>query len=265
MLLVMHRQEHIQALRRRLAEGRSSLGCWLQIPSSDVAEIVAAAGFDWVAVDAEHGAIDVSQYPDLFRAIELSGALPLVRVAEAAEMACRRALDAGAGGVIVPRVESAAQAVALAAACRWPPNGTRGVGFSRANRYGTAFEEYKAEAAAPIFVAMIESGVGVKNVEEICAAGVVDALFVGPYDLSASIGSIGDLRSGEVIAALDQIRVAAARHGVPLGIHSVSTDPAELGNVLREGFQFVAYSTDALVLASALSAVVKSRIEDEGK
>ncbi len=250
--LLMSRLLAINDIRSKLQRGEPSVGCWLQLPSSDVAEIVGAAGFDWVAVDAEHGAIDPAQYPDIFRAIELGGALPLVRVPAAEEVACRRALDAGAGGVIVPRIESADQLRALRGAVRWPPDGHRGVGFSRANHYGVGFDDYREEAQAPLFVAMIESAAGLANVGEIAAVEGVDSIFIGPYDLSASLGATGDITGPLLQSAMAEITSAAEAAGVPIGIHSVSPSREDLQATIDLGFLFVAYSTDALVLATAL-------------
>lgn len=118
----------------------------MQIPHPSVAEIMGQAGYDWVAVDLEHGSIGVHQLPDLFRALELGGTLPLARLAQGQTKDCKQALDAGSGGVIVPMVESASQLEKVRDACRWPPTGVRGVSFSRANLFGKHFEAYAEEA-----------------------------------------------------------------------------------------------------------------------
>ena len=145
----MNRLEKINSIRQSLAANQPSVGSWMQIPHASVAEIMGQAGYDWVAVDMEHGAISVHQLPDLFRALELGDTLPLVRLAHGHPKDCKQALDAGAGGVIVPMVETASQLIAVRDACRWPPAGTRGVGFSRANLFGKHFEAYREEAQAP--------------------------------------------------------------------------------------------------------------------
>ena len=132
----MNRLEKINSIRQSLAANQPSVGSWMQIPHASVAEIMGQAGYDWVAVDMEHGTISVHQLPDLFRALELGDTLPLVRLAHGNPKDCKQALDAGAGGVIVPMVESASQLITVRDACRWPPSGTRGVGFSRANLFG---------------------------------------------------------------------------------------------------------------------------------
>ena len=120
----MNRLEKIRAIRVALTNKNASVGSWIQIPHPSVAEIMGQAGYDWVAVDMEHGTIDASQLPDLFRALELGGTLPLVRLAHGHNKDCKQALDAGAGGVIVPMIETAEQLIAVRDACRWPPAGS---------------------------------------------------------------------------------------------------------------------------------------------
>ena len=138
--MTSNRFEIIKSIRSNLSKGEVSIGTWQQIPHPSISEILGNAGFDWVAVDLEHGSVGVHQLPDLFRAIELGGSLPLARIAMASEKDCRQALDAGAGGVIIPMVRNAQQLEELIAVCQWPPTGTRGVGFCRANLYGKYFE-----------------------------------------------------------------------------------------------------------------------------
>ena len=139
----MKRLQKLEWVRKKLADGHASIGSWMQIPSSDVGEIMGQAGYDWVAVDLEHGAISIQQLPDIFRAIELGGTLPLARLSEGKPKYCKEALDAGAAGVIVPMVESKEQVEMIYQSSCWPPVGTRGVGYSRANLYGKNFSDYK--------------------------------------------------------------------------------------------------------------------------
>jgi len=246
----MDRRASVQQLRARLRAGRASIGSWMQIPHGSVAEIMGQAGYDWVALDLEHGAIGVQQLPDLCRALELGGTLPLARLGEGAARDCKQALDAGAGGVIAPLVESASQLLAIRDACRWPPAGRRGVGFSRANLFGKHFEAYREEAQAPLLVAMIESARAVAELAAILAVPGLDALLVGPYDLSASMGLTGQFDAPEFCAALASVKSLAGRHGVACGIHVVAPDRNELNARLQEGYRFIAYSIDAVFLNS---------------
>lgn len=244
----MNRLLAVRQLRDRLRNNGHSVGSWMQIPHPSVAEIMGQSGYDWVAVDLEHGAIGVHQLPDIFRALELGGTLPMVRLAHGHPKDCKQALDAGAGGVIVPMVESAEQLLAVRNACRWPPAGTRGVGFSRANLFGKHFDAYREEAQAPLLVAMIEHIRAVDDLESILDVEGLDALLIGPYDLSASMGLTAQFENLDFLAAMESIRTKAAQQQIPCGVHVVAPSPAQLRQRIEEGYRFLAYSIDAVML-----------------
>jgi 2-dehydro-3-deoxyglucarate aldolase len=247
----VNRQIATQRIRDRLRAGDSSIGSWIQIPHPSIAEILGKAGYDWVAVDMEHGTVSAHQLPDLFRALELGGTLPLARVAQGAVKDCKQALDAGAGGIIVPMIESAEQLVAVRDACRWPPAGTRGVGFSRANLFGKYFEDYRAEAQAPLLVAMIEHVRAVERLDEILRVEGLDAIFIGPYDLSASMGLTAQFEHADFRAAMQRIHEVSRARRIPSGIHVVAPSREQLQARLSEGFRFIAYSIDSVMLEHA--------------
>ena len=212
----MNRCKAIKSVREKLRGGVASIGSWMQIPHPSIAEIMGHAGYDWVAVDMEHGSIGVHQLPDLFRALELGGTLPLVRIAQGHPKDCKEALDAGAAGVIVPMIESAAQLIAARDACRWPPAGIRGVGFSRANLFGKHFEAYREESQAPMLVAMIEHVNAVDSLRDILNVEGLDAVLIGPYDLSASMGLTAQFDHPEFCEKLDSWRQIFWQHSDPL-------------------------------------------------
>lgn len=247
----MKRHVAIQELRVRLRNGGKSIGSWMQIPHASVAEIMGQAGYDWVAADLEHGAIAVDQLPDLFRALELGGTLPLARLAEGSPKDCKQALDAGAAGVIVPMVESAAQLLAVRDATRWPPAGTRGVGFSRANGFGKYFEDYREEAQAPLLVAMIENIRAIKQLDAICQVEGLDALLLGPYDMTASMGITAQFEHPEFHMAMERIHAQAKQYSIPCGVHVVEPSREQLQQRIEEGYRFLAYSMDAVMLTHA--------------
>jgi len=249
----MNRAAAIQRLRTTLRSGGASVGSWMQIPHPSVAEIMGDAGYDWVALDLEHGAIGVEQLPDLCRALELGGTLPLVRLAQGLAKDCKQALDAGAGGVIVPMIESAEQLREVCGLCRWPPAGRRGVGFSRANLFGKRFAAYREEAQAPLLVAMIEHVAAVERLESILKVAGLDAVLIGPYDLSASMGITAQFADPAFAATLQRIRALAQQLAVPCGVHVVEPDPGALRAQLESGYRFLAYSIDAVLLQSAAS------------
>ena len=258
----MNRLEKIRAIRKSLGNNQPSIGSWIQIPHPSVAEIMGQAGYDWVAVDMEHGAIAVHQLPDLFRALELGGTLPLARLAHGHGKDCKQALDAGAGGVIVPMVESAVQLTMVRDACRWPPAGTRGVGFSCANLFGVHFDAYREEAQAPLLVAMIEHIRAVENLEEILSVEGLDAILIGPYDLSASMGLTAKFDAPEFMATMNRIRTLCSEHLIPCGVHVVMPGAEALQQRIAEGYRFIAYSIDSVLLHTAARYTINMNDKD---
>lgn len=250
----MNKIKAIRAIRTKMRQGKCTIGSWMQIPHGSVAEIMGNAGYDWVAVDMEHGSVSVAQLPNLFRALELGNTLPLVRVAEGAARDCQQALDAGAGGIIVPNIQSADHLIAVRDACRWPPAGTRGVGFSRANLFGKNFEVYREEAQEPLLVAMIEHTRAVDNLEKILSVEGLDAILIGPYDLSASIGATAQFEESKFIATIERIRTLCGKENIPCGVHVVMPGTDTLKQRIKEGYRFIAYSIDAVFLDTAASS-----------
>ena len=242
------RFEKIKFIRKKLQNNQVSIGTWQQIPHSSISEILGQSGYDWVAVDMEHGSVSVAQLPDLFRAIELGGTLPLARIAESIPKDCKQALDAGAGGIIAPMIKSAEQLTMVRNACCWPPVGTRGVGFSRANLFGKNFDSYKKEAQSPLLIAQIEHINAVNNLEEILQVDGLDAIIVGPYDLSASMGITGKFDTREFIEVMDSIINRCKKFNVPCGDHVVQPDRKLLDSRIDQGYRFIAYCTDGVFL-----------------
>ena len=244
----MNRLKTIESIRENLTNGGYSIGSWMQIPHTSIAEIMGQAGYEWVAVDMEHGAISVHQLPDLFRALELGNTLPLVRVAQGKIKDCKQALDAGAGGIIVPMVENAEQLRQVRDATRWPPSGNRGVGFSRANLFGKHFDEYIAEAQQPLLVAMIEHINAVDELDDILKVEGLDAIMIGPYDLSASMGLTAKFNNQNFIDVIQVIKNKSNRAKIPCGIHIVNPSEDELRKKISDNYNFIAYSIDGVFL-----------------
>jgi 2-dehydro-3-deoxyglucarate aldolase len=249
---MMNKLTATQEIRTKLSGRGCSIGSWIQIPHPSIAEIMGQAGYDWVAVDMEHGSVGVHQLPDLFRALELGNTLPLARIAEAQPKDCKQALDSGAGGVIVPMIESAAQLLAIRDACCWPPTGTRGVGFSRANLFGKNFQAYYEEAQTPLLVAMIENHQAIAELDAILDVEGLDAILIGPYDLSASMGLSAKFDDPDFCLTIEKILALAQAKSVAAGIHIVSPSPDQLRKRLQEGYRFIAYSIDAVSLEQSI-------------
>jgi len=221
----------------------------MQLPSASVAEIMGNAGYDWVAVDLEHGSFALNSLPDIFRALELGGTVPFARVGQNACKDIKQVLDAGARGVIIPMIEGRGGMEDAVAWAKYPPEGRRGVGFSRANLFGRRFEEYFSSINDEIVVvAQIESIGAVRALDEILAVPGLDAIIIGPYDLSASMGLTGQFAHPEFIAAVEHARRKAEECRVPMGLHVVQPDPEALRVRIAEGDRFLAYGIDALFL-----------------
>jgi 2-dehydro-3-deoxyglucarate aldolase len=243
-----NRSAKILKIRSKLQNGMPSIGSWMQIPSTSVAEIMGDAGYDWIAVDLEHGSMSTSQLPDLFRAIELGGTLPLARLAHGHLKDAKDALDAGAGGIIIPMIEKAQQLQSIIQYACWPPEGIRGVGFSRANLYGKYFKQYSEEARKTLIIAQIEHINAVSNIDKILNVSGLDAIIIGPYDLSASMNITGDFENPIFKTAFNKILESCIRLKKAAGVHIVQPNSLELDKRIKEGFQFIAYSIDSVFL-----------------
>lgn len=247
----MNKSSAISFIRAKLKKGEYSIGSWMQIPHASVAEIMGQAGYDWVAVDLEHGSFSKHQLPDVFRALELGNTLPLARVAQGEPKDCKAALDAGAAGIIVPMIETAQQLSDVREVCSWPPAGNRGVGFSRANLFGKNFLSYSVEAQSPFLVAMIENERAVSNLDSILSVEGLDAILIGPYDLSASMGITAQFDHPKFLHTITSILTLASAKNIPSGVHVVDPSIDQLNDKLREGYRFLAYSIDSVMLNHA--------------
>lgn len=244
------------SFRRRLRERNPLLGTLVSLPSPEVAEILATVGFDWLFLDGEHGPLDYLMAQRMIQAV--GDRCPcLLRVPLGEEIEIKKALDIGAAGIIVPQVSSAEQAARIVRWCRYPPEGTRGVGIARAHGYGGYFGDYLQCANDEVsIVVQVEHIDAVGNVESIADVAGIDAVFVGPYDLSASMGLTGQVGHADVTAAIAIVRDACLRRQMPLGIFSL--DPRAMGSHLEQGFSLVAAGCDsAYLLGGAREALAQ--------
>lgn len=240
--------EKIIEIKNSLNKGNATIGSWMQLSNSSVAEIMGQCGYDWVAIDLEHGAFSSESLVDIFRALELGETLPFVRLAQVHPTDIKHALDSGAKGLIFPMIENKNQ---LENAIKWalyPPIGKRGVGYSRANSFGKKFNESMINSNELFLVAQIENITAVQNLDEILSVSKLDAIITGPYDLSASMEITGQFENIEFKKIMLKIKEKANTYKVPMGIHLVQPDSIKLKKVLKEGYQFVAYSIDTTFL-----------------
>ena len=248
LLSFMDNQASLANLRFKLKSKSASIGSWIQLPCPSSAEILGASSYDWIAVDIEHGSIDISQLPNIFRALELGNTIPLVRCSCDSPVNIKQVLDAGAFGVIIPNVRSSIQLNKIISAVRWPPSGTRGVGFSRANLYGKNFDKYSEFSQSPFVVAMIEDYESLSSIDQIFSTRGLDAALIGPYDLSASMGITGLFHHPDFKLALETIKLSAKSFDIPLGVHIVEPDNDLLRTCIDEGYLFLPYSIDSVIL-----------------
>ncbi|GAK51272.1 putative 2,4-dihydroxyhept-2-ene-1,7-dioic acid aldolase protein [Candidatus Moduliflexus flocculans] len=236
--------------RAQLRRKEVLVGMVTTLSSPEIAEMLAAAGYDWLFVDGEHGPFGTLE---LQRVMQAAGRdMPcVVRIPIGEEWMIKQALDSGAAGILVPMVNSAEQAAQIVRWAKYPPMGTRGVGAARAHRYGLAFQEYVDSANDEIAVIVQAEHIeAVHHIEQIVEVAGIDAVFVGPYDLSASLGRTGDVTHPEVIAAIAQITAVCQRKGMPLGIFGANA--AILRPYIQQGYTLIAASTDTMVFTAAV-------------
>ncbi len=237
------------SLKQKLKKNQLTIGSWITMTDTCIAEIMAKAGFDWLAVDMEHSALTVQHAMKLIQTIDLCGIPALVRVGDNNPTLIKRVMDAGATGVIVPMVNTAQEAQKAVNAVKYPPEGTRGIGLSRAQGYGTTFNEYKRWVKnESVVIVQIEHIEAVENLDKIFAVQGIDGFLVGLYDLSGSMGIAGEFENPKLIAALKRIMLKAKEKGVTAGIHCVPTDTRMVKDKIKKGFRFIAYSVDFLLL-----------------
>ncbi len=244
------------ALRSIWRRGDAVVNGWLSIPASLSAEVMAHQGFDSLTIDMQHGVIDYQVAVTMLQAISTTAVVPLARVPWNDPAFLMKILDAGAYGVICPMVNTRAEAEALVRACKYPPLGYRSWGPVRASIYaGTGYGP--AEANREILVIpMIETAQAVKNLDDILSVPGVDAIYVGPADLSLALGCTPRLDQTEapVVEALQQIVDACKRHGVVAGIHNATATYSS--RMIAEGYQLVTLASDGRFLAMQAAAEV---------
>lgn len=237
------------AFRDRLLRGEALVGTMVTLPLPSVVEIMATLGFDWLFIDAEHSVFAAA---DLLALLQAAGsAMPcLVRLSAAAEVPIKQALDVGAAGIIAPQVNSAAQAEQIVRWAKYAPAGARGVGVARAHGYGLRLQEYLATANEhTTVIAQAEHIDAVEQIEAIVQVAGIDAVLVGPYDLSASLGRMGQLDHPDVVQAIEHVTAVCRAAGKPLGIFGVSAEAVR--PYLDRGYTLIVAGVDTLLLGQA--------------
>lgn len=227
-------------------------GLFLELPCADSAELAGLVGWDYVVIDCEHAPITPALLPAMLRAASAGSVRALVRVPAGTPEAIQQALDCGAAGIVVPRIQSLEEAKAVVAAARFSPLGQRGVnGFVRANRYALGnLDEYLASSNTNVVVSLqVETRGALESVEALAALPGCSGLFVGPYDLSQSLGLAGQVLHPEVLAAGRRTLAAAQAHGKQASVFVNSPEAAQAW--LDLGYTDLAYSADIFLLGQA--------------
>lgn len=240
-------------LKDKLKAGEQTLGVWMGIPSPDVTLALTQMGFDWFLYDNEHSALNEQITQDLMMVTRGTGIVPLVRVAWNDPVLIKRALDIGAYGVIIPWVNSKEEAIQAVQACKYPPEGIRGVG-PRIAAMGDS--DYLTTANEEVLVIIqIETTEAVKNVDAIFSVKGIDGFFIGPADLSTSLGVMGKYNAPKLIQAIDKILTAGKKAGISSGIYGMGLK--DVKQRLKQGFQFISIASDITLLRQGATLFLK--------
>lgn len=243
------------SFRHRLREGRPLIGALLQMPLPEVAEIYAHAGYDWLFVDLEHSPMEARQALDIITAVD-SRVPCVVRVPWNDEAHIKKALDIGATGIIVPLVNTVEDAKRAVDRCKYPPQGVRSVGITRAQRFDLDFDGYMQRANDEVAVIVqIEHVDAARNIDAILDVPGIDGVFVGPFDLSGSMGKPGKINDPEVQQAIRDIIRACEKRDIARCIYAHSAAHAK--TYLEQGYRVIGLCTDYITLARAAAAALK--------
>lgn len=244
-------------MRHWFYEGAAKIGTIITLDTPAIAEAVKIAGYDWAWIDGEHGLVD-PKGAALIGAILSPQVKSFVRVPDQSPATLKRFLDAGCDGVIVPHVDTRTQLDAIIASCLFPPKGRRSVGIARAQGYGAYLNEAISSRSFAI-IAQIETDAGLANAEEIAAAPDLDAVLIGPYDLSGALGMPGDLDAPPVREAIARILAVCKGANLPCGIFAAN--PARARAALEQGFDFAGVGVDTALLVDAFKATLSGSRE----
>ena len=252
-------------MKNKINDSELILGSWINTASPIVAEIMSGCGFDFLVVDTEHSCADFHQTQLIFQAIkaENPNCIPMVRLPGNDYAVTKKFLDIGAGGVIAPLINNKDEAEYLVESVKYPPRGNRGVGFGRSHGYGFKFDEYMQNANDKTFICVqIEHIDALENLDEIFSVKGIDAMLIGPYDLSASMGITAQFNHPNYIEAWQKILNKAIENKIIPGIHIVQPNPEEVIKRYKEGFRLLAYSLDITVLGTFYREGIKQIMEN---
>jgi 4-hydroxy-2-oxoheptanedioate aldolase len=244
----------VNRFKHRLAAGEQQIGLWVSLASAYSAELVAGSGFDWLLLDGEHSPNEVDNLLLQLQAVAPYPATPIVRAAWNDKVLVKRLLDIGAQTLLIPYVSTEAEAVEAVRAIRYPPRGVRGVaGVTRASRYGRIADYAKRAEGELCLLVQVETREALDNLERIAGVDGVDGVFIGPADLAAGLGHLGDIAHPDVQAAIKEAIRRIRACGKAAGI--LATDDATANRYIDWGTRFTAVGLDAMVLAKETAAL----------
>lgn len=245
-----------QPLRTRLLSGDLLIGTILTLPSPEVAEIMTSCGFDWLFIDLEHSALDYKSAQTIMMAAS-PGTSSVLRVPFNDDVWMKKGLDLGPQGIIIPQIRSKTDAERAVRLCKYPPAGERSIGIARAQAYGMNFQSYVERANNEVAVILqIEHIEAVEKIDSIVQVAGINAIFIGPYDLSGSMGKIGKVKDPDVREAINRIRDCCLDAGIPLGIFGATVESVQ--PYIGEGYRLIAVGMDTLLLGREGEKIVKS-------
>jgi 2-dehydro-3-deoxyglucarate aldolase len=240
-----------------LKKGEVTFGTWVTIGNPDVSEILANIGFDWLVFDTEHGPLSTETVGQMIQATSGTKIVPLVRVGGNDMILIKRALDIGAYGVVIPLVNNKDDAKKAVAYTRYPPRGVRGVGPRRCSLYGIRANEYLEWADKEILtIVQVETAEAVESIDEILTVDGIDAFFIGPTDLTTSMGVRGQQDHPKFTGAIEKVLEGSRRYGTPGGIMTYNVEQAR--KALERGFKFISLGTDFRLLIQGARGMLDS-------
>ncbi len=245
-------------LKNKIRKNKFTIGSWITLPIPLIPELYSKSGLDWICVDLEHTSINLNQLENIIISSHNNNLPVLVRVGDHNKENIKRIMDLGASGIIAANVKSKKEVENLVEAIKYPNIGKRGLGLYRAQEFGDKLNDYyNWNNKKSILIIQIESEVAVKNISEIIQNKNIDAAMIGPYDLSASLGVTGNFKSSKYKNALSSVLKHLNKKKIPLGIHIVSPEPNDAKSFIKEGFKFIAFSLDSLILKRTMDRSIK--------
>lgn len=249
----------INKFRKKLKKGIPVISSWSQISDPNLLELLVNKKFDCSTLDFEHGIFSIENLPNLLRVLEINKKLSLVRLPNKNVELCRQVLDTGSDGVIIPNIINEVELKRIIDISILPPKGTRGVGFSRSNKFGKKFNNFIKSKTQPIIIAMIENLSAIKNLKNILSVKNLDAILIGPYDLSASIGIPGKFENNKFKKNLDYIKYNCKKYKVPCGLHLIEPNFKMLKQYKKQGYKFIPYSVDTVIINKAIQKLFSNK------